>query len=67
MSKAKTNYNKKEISELPKILAEKKKQLLDTDMSLAQGKTKNVHTARKTRIEIARIKTAMKINELEKN
>lgn len=66
MPKSKTNYNKKEISELSKGIAEKRKQLLDSDMSLAQGKTKDVHTSRKIRIEIARIKTAMRKNELEK-
>jgi len=67
MAKPKTNYNKKELVELTKGIAEKRKQLLDSDMSLAQGKTKDVHSSLKIRTEIARIKTAMKKNELEKN
>lgn len=67
MAKAKTNYNKKQTSELLKSFYEKEKQLLDTNMSRAQGKTKNVHAAHVIRIEIARIKTAIKYKELEKN
>ncbi len=67
MAKAKTNYNKKDTSDLLKEFSEKEKQLLDTNMSIAQGKTKNVHAARMIRIEIARIKTAIKYKELEKN
>ena len=67
MAKAKTNYNKKEIIELTKVISEKRKQLLDSDMKLAQGKTKDVHSSHKIRTEIARIKTAINKNELEKN
>lgn len=67
MAKAKTNYNKKDASELLKAFSEKEKQLLDTNMSISQGKTKNVHAARMIRVEIARIKTAIKSKELEKN
>ena len=67
MAKAKTNYNKKDVSELLKAFSEKEKQLLDTNMSLAQGKTKDVHSARMIRMEIARIKTAIKSKELEEN
>ena len=67
MAKTKTNYNKKATSELLKVFSEKEKQLLDTNMSLTQGKIKDVHSRRKIKIEIARIKTALKSKELEKN
>lgn len=67
MAKAKTNYNNKDASELLRAFSEKEKQLLDTNMSLTQGKAKDVHSARMIRIEIARIKTAMKSKELEEN
>jgi ribosomal protein L29 len=58
IARKKEDLNKKEIKELLKMLAEKEKQLMNTNMSLAQGKTKNLHSRRNIRKQIARIKTA---------
>lgn len=64
MAKEKSNYNEKDIKELLKVMVDKEKQLLDTNMSTATGKIKDVHASRKIRIEIAKIKTALKIKDL---
>lgn len=57
-------YNKKERGELGKALNEKEKQLMEVNMSVAQGKIKNVRSSRNIRKEIARIKTAIKFKSI---
>lgn len=65
MAKSKLSYNQKEARELKKILGEKEKELLGATMDFSQGKIKDVHVRTKLRREIARIKTAVGIKELE--
>lgn len=64
IAKKTEEYNKKESGELSKALKEKEKQLMEANMSAAQGKIKNVHSSRNIRKEIARIKTAIKFKSI---
>lgn len=64
MTKKDEVLNEKSIKDLLKIVTDNEKKLLDIKMELAQGKTKNVHTGKKTRKEIAKVKTALKEREL---
>jgi ribosomal protein L29 len=65
-SKTKETYIKKETSELQKILKEKEKKLFEENTNFAQRKVKDVHLPRKIRKEIAKVKTALQVRELEK-
>jgi len=65
MAKADSSYNQKESGELGKLLEEKERKLLEAKMDPSQGKTKDVHASIKIRREIAKIKTAIRIKELE--
>jgi ribosomal protein L29 len=64
IARKKEEYNKKEKGELVKALEEKEKQLMEVNMSAAQGKIKNVRSSRNIRKEIARIKTAIKFKSI---
>ncbi len=65
MAKEKKNdYLNKEHKELLKDLKDVEKKIVDTNMSLAQGKTKDQHATRKMRKEMARIKGSLKMKEL---
>ncbi len=64
IARKKEEYSKKEAEDLIKNLEEKEKQLLEANMSIVQGKTKNIHSSRNIRREIARIKTAIKSKRL---
>lgn len=61
----KADYNEKESKDLIKTLGEKESKLLETSMLVAQGKTKNVHESKAIRKDIARIRTALRLKELE--
>ncbi|OGY26005.1 MAG: 50S ribosomal protein L29 [Candidatus Woykebacteria bacterium RBG_16_44_10] len=60
MTNKRTDYNQKEVAELAKILGDKEKELLDTKVSIAQRKTKDIHLPGKIRREIARVKSALR-------
>lgn len=61
----KADYNEKESKDLIKTLNEKESKLLKTNILVAQGKIKNVHESRAIRKDVARIKTALRLKELE--
>ncbi|MCH7541244.1 50S ribosomal protein L29 [Patescibacteria group bacterium] len=61
----KADYNEKESKDLIKTLKEKESKLFKTNMLVAQGKIKNVHESRAIRKDIARIKTVLRLKELE--
>ncbi|MEX0622201.1 MAG: 50S ribosomal protein L29 [Candidatus Woykebacteria bacterium] len=65
MKKSETNLKEKSTEELIKTLSEKEKDLINMKMDLAKGKIKNVHAAREIRKDIARLKTFLKMKELE--
>ncbi len=64
IARKKEDYSKKEAKELIKNVEEKEKQLLEATISIVQGKTKNTHSSRNIRREIARIKTAIRLKRL---
>jgi ribosomal protein L29 len=66
IARKKEEYDKKETKDLLEVLAEKEKLLMDTKISLAQGKTKNAHSKRNIRKEIARVKTVLRLKNLNK-
>ena len=64
MAENKQNLAQKTENDLEKSLVEKRKQLFEETVALTQGKIKDVHKSRKTRKEIARLKTLLRRKEL---
>ena len=59
-----SEFKTKAISDLKKKIADLKKQNVEILLQIKMGKTKNVHEAQKTRKDIAKLETILKLKVL---